>query len=396
MSMSVSYWNDQSTKENSKEFDIVVIGGGVAGVSTVYWLTKQDPSLRIALVEKGTLGIGATGRNAGFITCGSVEHFNRLVGHLGEEKALEIWKFSETNLELLKQEIFSGMNDSDIEFEQKGSFSLASTENEFDELKKSADLMKKMGINVEVLNKNDIKDRVGAVNFVGGVKYCDDASVNPIKLLNKIVEKCGDFTLIENTQVYDIVESAEGQVLKTNNGTINCSAAVMATNAYSANLKKYFKDKILPTRGQIMIMESVDKFMEGPCYANFVLDYFRQLPNGKLIIGGFRQLNEEIKSQEVGYSDQVTDEIQEALHEFVKEYIPQFKDKKVTHRWAGIMGFSADGHPILGNLPDNQGVYFLGGFTAHGLGLAFHSAKKITDLILEGKALPDWLSAKRF
>ena len=84
--MSVSYWNDVQNKPQVS-FDIAIIGGGIAGLSTAYWLLKEDPNLKICILEKGELGAGATGRNAGFITCGSVEHFNRLVGKHGENEA---------------------------------------------------------------------------------------------------------------------------------------------------------------------------------------------------------------------------------------------------------------------------------------------------------------------
>ena len=134
--MSVSYWQN---KKNKQEFDITIIGGGIAGLSCAYWLLKEDQDLQIALVEKHEIGDGATGRNAGFVTCGSVEHFNRLVSKHGADEALDIWRFSETNLALLKQEIIKEKSES-LGFEQKGSFSLASTESEFAELKKSYEL----------------------------------------------------------------------------------------------------------------------------------------------------------------------------------------------------------------------------------------------------------------
>ena len=88
-----------------------------------------------------------------FITCGSVEHFNRLVEQYGEKKALEIWKFSEENLSLLKENIFN-INNETCNFEQGGSFSLASTAGELKELNASAQLMKKLKIS---LAKNLIK-----------------------------------------------------------------------------------------------------------------------------------------------------------------------------------------------------------------------------------------------
>ena len=102
--MSVSYWQDSGTTKKVTK-DIVIIGGGLAGLSTAYWLQKEDASLKIALVEKYEIGAGASGRNAGFITCGSVEHFNRLVDKHGRDEASVIWKFSEVNLNLLKENI---------------------------------------------------------------------------------------------------------------------------------------------------------------------------------------------------------------------------------------------------------------------------------------------------
>ena len=134
--MSVSYWNDKVVDSKEKiEVDIVVVGGGIAGHSAAYWLQKEDPTLRIAVVEKHHLGDGATGRNAGFITCGSVEHFNRLVETHGVEKAKEIWDFSEKkNLQLLKDHI---VKDSLSRFFlKKRSFSLASEMESFKNFKK--------------------------------------------------------------------------------------------------------------------------------------------------------------------------------------------------------------------------------------------------------------------
>src|SRR5687768_12146823 len=132
--MSISYWLDHSQSQKLTK-DVVIIGGGLAGLSTAYWLQKEDPSLKILLIEKNRIGFGASGRNAGFITCGSVEHFNRMVEKHGREEANAIWKFSEKNLQLLKEHIIAG-HEQEIFFEEKGSFSLASTESEFQELKK--------------------------------------------------------------------------------------------------------------------------------------------------------------------------------------------------------------------------------------------------------------------
>ena len=122
--MSGSYWLDQSSQRKDKHFDIVVVGGGISGLSTAYWLLVEDSQLKIAVLDKKKLGEGATGRNAGFVTCGSVEHFNRLVGKLGEEKALAIWQFAAKNLDLIKEHIVRDQANT-LDFQQRGAYSLA-------------------------------------------------------------------------------------------------------------------------------------------------------------------------------------------------------------------------------------------------------------------------------
>ncbi len=391
--MSVSIWNDQfsSIKKARVSVDVVIIGGGITGLSTAFWLQKEDPSLSIAIVEKYLMGAGASGRNAGFITCGSVEHFNRLVEQYGEERALEIWKFSEENLSLLKENIIN-ISTETCNFEQGGSFSLASTSEELTELNASAQLMKKLNINVESLNGQEIKQRLGAHNFVGGIKYLDDACVNPVQLLNAIRNQFNsNVELYENNEVFNISTKSDLRIVQTNKESFESPIVILATNGYSTLINKYFSSKIFPTRGQILVTEPLPKFMEGPCYANFVLDYFRQLPAGEVLIGGFRQMQ---KDTEVGYSDETTDIIQNSLENFISKYIPNTKNKKIKYRWSGIMGFSYDGMPLIGSLPTDHQVFFCGGYTAHGLGLSFNSTKKLVDLIFN-RNIPQFLSAKR-
>ena len=99
--MSTSFWLDRTDKNSKKNFDVIIVGAGISGLSTAYWLEQEDPSLKIAILEKNRLGYGASGRNAGFVTCGSVEHFNRMIGKHGKDQAVDIWRFSETNLKLI-------------------------------------------------------------------------------------------------------------------------------------------------------------------------------------------------------------------------------------------------------------------------------------------------------
>lgn len=390
--MSTSFWLDRSDKLEKKTFDAVIVGAGISGLSAAFWLKKEDPSLKIAIVERGRVGFGASGRNAGFITCGSVEHFNRLIGKHGLDEAVAIWKFSEKNLHLLEEFIIQG-DGAPLQFEKKGCYSLAAHEAEFKELNNVAETMTKLKIPVEIFDAKTVEKSTGAKNFAGGIKYIDDATVHPIRLLERMVSKLDGITIIEGTEVYDVTEGDGGsRVVKTDGGEIECSMVIYALNGYSPQMHPYFADKIYPTRAQILMMEKVPRFMDGPCYANFYLDYFRQLPSGELLIGGFRQLE---KATEVGYSDHITDTIQNALHDFVRTHLPQFNDKNVSHRWSGVMGFSKDGQPMVGALPEDGQTFFMGGYTGHGIGLAFHTGKCLVDMMF-GRDVPSWLSARRF
>lgn len=389
--MSTSFWLDRSSRKSTQTYDAIVVGAGISGLSVAYWLQKEDPSMKVAILEKGKLASGATGRNAGFITCGSVEHFNRMISKHGLDEALEIWKFSETNLRLLEEHIIQDKAAA-VQFEKKGAYSLAAQDSEFAELKKCAEIMGGLKIPTEVVDGDAITKRLAAKGFVGGIRYLDDASVHPVRMVELIREKV-KADLFETTEVHGIEETAEGtRLVKTDNGSFEAPMVIYAANGYSPALDPYFADKIYPTRGQILMIEKIPMVMDGPCYANFYLDYFRQLPSGELLIGGFRQIE---KATEVGYSDHTTDLIQNSLHAFVQNHLPQFAGKKVTHRWGGVMGFSRDGQPLIGSLPNDNQVFFCGGYTGHGIGLAFNTGKHMVDMIF-GRPIPKWIASRRF
>ena len=389
--MSVSYWSEKNLQKKQISCDICVVGAGISGLSTAYWLNQEDPNLKIVILEKKQVGSGATSRNAGFITCGSVEHFNRMVSKHGEKTALEIWRFAEGNMNLLKSKIFN-QNSKQHSFKQEGAFSLAAKDAELSELRQVAQLMSSHNIPVEEINADAVSKRLGATGFVGGIKYLKDGEVDPMELLSDI-QKNVNAEIIENAEVFRVDTGALGQrKVISSLVDVDCTLVVYCCNGYSQSLDNYFTDKIYPTRGQIMVLAPVKPFMEGPCYANFYLDYFRQLKDGSLLVGGFRQLESDT---EKGFSDHTTEKIQQALHDFVTTHLPQFTKSPVTHRWAGVMGFSSDGEPMVGSLPTDNQIFFCGGFTGHGIGLAFNTGKALVDLIFD-RPIPDWLSAKRF
>jgi glycine/D-amino acid oxidase-like deaminating enzyme len=386
--MSVSYWQDTVGLTLDLDADVTIIGGGLAGLSTAYWLSKKDPNLSIIVVEKGQLGHGASGRNAGFITCGSTEHFSRMTAAYGEGKAEEIWKFTEYNHNLMREEFGVEKLEELCEYRNLGSWTLAATEHEIEVTKATVAALQEKGVNVEW------KDEAypGTEGFHGGAFYADDGEIHPAKYLWHLGLRTGDaVSIMENAEVFGIDEEEGSLVVRTNKKRIKTEAIVVCTNAWSGQLFPWFQDKIAPTRGQIIVTEPVDHFLQ-PSYCSFVLDYFRQLVDGRVLIGGFRNADVE---REVGFSDEVNPIIHEKLEGFLNDHFPALRGKRIDYRWSGVMGFAADGYPLVGSLPEDPRIFYNVGFTAHGLGFTFATGELTADLILAGQD-PGIFSGRRF
>ncbi|HEY8271610.1 MAG TPA: FAD-dependent oxidoreductase, partial [Pseudobdellovibrionaceae bacterium] len=203
--MSISCWLDHSTKSLKKNYDFVIVGGGIAGLSTAYWLQKESPKYKIAILEKNRIGFGASGRNAGFVTCGSTAHFMKLYERFGISKAVEIWKFSEQNRKLLQEHIIEDQG-SQIEYSQTGSCTIASTDEQWLQFKKIAEIMKVQQIDVQEIDSTLVTKDYGVSEVVGGIEYKGDGVIHPVKLLTLLKSKLS-VDIYENTEVFAI----EGQ-----------------------------------------------------------------------------------------------------------------------------------------------------------------------------------------
>ena len=247
--MSVSYWQ-KDLSPGHLQADVVIVGAGLSGISNAYWLSKLDPSLKIIVVEQGAVGSGASGRNAGFITCGSTDHFSNMTSSYGEEKATEIWKFTEDNHKLLVKELGFNTLSQECEYIQQGSWTLASSEHEAEIIQKAT--LKLREKNVEVywgdqhvvenrFRNNDLSSTC-ITGFYGGSHYMDDAEVNPLKLISAIQNKMSSTVkVLTYEEVHDITEYRDRLQVNTRKLLIETDAVVLATNAWSNQLFSYFE-----------------------------------------------------------------------------------------------------------------------------------------------------------
>jgi glycine/D-amino acid oxidase-like deaminating enzyme len=238
---------------------------------------------------------------------------------------------------------------------------LASSLEELDELSRSAKLMREDGFAVELL-LSDPLDR----GYYGALYNACDFGVNPVKLVRSLLSASAARVLTEQPVRRLEVHSEGGTKITSTEFVVLAQQVILATNAYLPLLEPSFIDRITPCRGQMFATSPLKKrLVDKVCYANYGWEYFRQLPDRRLVIGGCRQ---SFLDQEVGYGDLVTRNIQSELEHYMKDHFPELAGVHIDHRWSGVMAFTADGLPLVGELHNMPGVFFAVGCNGHGLG----------------------------
>jgi glycine/D-amino acid oxidase-like deaminating enzyme len=379
--MTLSVWLDQDSSQlkdvATEYFDLVIVGGGVIGTAFAYYAQKHGhlENLKVLLLESGSLASGASGRNGGFVLRGIHTYYDDCIKEYGRETARSIYSFGEANQALMRQ--FIEEHQVDVDYLPSGSLILASSLEEFEQLSRSAKLMREDGFALEIY-QSDPLDR----GFYGAIFNGGDFGVHPVKLVRALRELSA-VTVSENEMVRRIEAAPGGAVsLTTASRQIIAGQVFLATNAYSGLLHPYFQDKISPARGQMIATSPLKKkILNELCYANFGWEYFRQLPDKRLILGGCRQLFIE---EEKGYQDTITHGLQQALEHYLKVHFPELAGVGIDYRWSGLMAFTEDGLPLVGELEAVPGVYFAVGCNGHGMGYSLKLASSCVDLVFKG------------
>ena len=144
--MTRSIWFDldqgESRERGVADYDVVIVGGGVIGAAAAYYLAKRD-GLKICLLESNTIASQASGRNAGMVLRGIQTYYNECVRRFGRDNAEFIYKFAEENQSLIEE--FQNVSTRDLGFERSGSYILADSIEELEELEESYELLKEDG-----------------------------------------------------------------------------------------------------------------------------------------------------------------------------------------------------------------------------------------------------------
>jgi gamma-glutamylputrescine oxidase len=334
--------------------DVLVIGGGIAGVSLVHHLERRRIST--VLVERAHLAAGASGRNAGFLLAGVADCYAEAVRIFGREKAREVWSITSEN----HDRMIEAVEGSDVGHRRLGSVTLASDDDERARLDESSQLMRDDGFEARWDGERLLNPR--------------DGEVDPAALVAALASRAKEGVIREGVEV-TAIESGRSEVA-VRAGELSCRAGlvILATNAYTPQLVPQVN--IQPTRAQMLASAPVTRpVCDAPTYSHSGYRYWRQLQSGEVLVGGWRDTS---LSTEVGYDDKPTAQIQEHLEGKLEAITG---GAEVTHRWAGIMGFTETGLPLVGPVDGMRNVYVCAGFNGHGMSFAFMCAKQLVELL---------------
>lgn len=371
--MTISFWLDSDSDKVKEEFDVVIVGAGITGAAAAYWLSQRK-DLKIAVIDAGTAGGGASGRNGGLVLRGVMAYYNKTIKSYGRETARWILQFNEESQAYLTE--FLEKTSNTFAYDKCGSYLLANSIDELQDLSESAELMKEDGFSLEYI-KEDPTDR----GFYGAIHNPGDIGVHPINLTRALLQ-ASQATIYENEQVFQLAWNNNQPLLHTQKHLISSSRVLLCANAYLPLLVPELSTFIKPVRGQIIVTRPVqERIVEKLCYANYGWEYFRQLPDGRFLLGGCR---EPFLKDEVGYADMVTPDVQGALMNYLKDRFPELAGVSIDYRWSGIMAFTEDGLPLLGELKDKPGVLYVTGCNGHGMGYAMALSKLMVEYAIDG------------
>lgn len=370
----------------TRRCDVAIVGGGLAGVGAAYALRNSDTE--VVLLEERTLASGASGRNAGFVLAGPSMPFGAACAQVGTSAATEVWRLTVGNNRLLAElvERYS----IDCGYLRRGSMSLGVSEDELTDLVETAVALRAAGIHSCLVDAADLPvpfDRL----YAGGVYYPGNAELNPAAFVRGVARAISaSVSVFERTTVLAL-RPGSPHVLVTPAGEVHADAVVLATNAYTPRLLAGVP--IAATRGQVLATAPLHRVIAPfPMYANYGYQYWRQTVEGRLVVGGWRDLD---IGTEVGTEETLHAQIQRALDAFTTRLAGETVE--VERRWAGIMGFVPDGMPLVGAIPGLPRTYLAAGYSGHGVSMAFTCGGLAAQLAIGGEAaLPDVFDPGRF
>ncbi|KAF5533883.1 FAD dependent oxidoreductase [Fusarium phyllophilum] len=403
-----SFWNAEpkklddyrSSPQLPTKTDIVIIGSGLSGVATAYFILKDNPQPpSIVLLEARKICSGATGRNGGHVKPDTFSDIPKFVKLFGSAATAELAEFEAAHVFAVKDLVES--ENIECDFHLTRALDVYLDEKHADEVRTTyKDLSQKRNMNLADVAFIDDKD-AERVSGVKEAKCCISytaAHLWPSKLVHELLNKVikGNLNIQAHTPVVSVTPCKDVEhgawAVSTPRGSVQTSKVIYATNAYTSQILPEYARAITPVRGVCSHIKSV-KGTATPHLVNtygirfdkYNNDYLIPRADGSIIVGGARQA---FWTQKDRWFNNVRDD------ELVEEAVPYFdnymqrhfrgwenSEMKTDKVWTGILGYSADFMPHIGQIPGKTGQFIIAGFTGYGMPKILLSSKGLAQMV---------------
>ncbi len=355
-------------------YEVVIVGAGVHGLATAYYLVKCGIR-RVAVLEKGYLGCGNSGRNTAILRA--------------NYRTPEAIPFYEESLKLYEQ--LSARLGYNLLFSQQGHLTVAHTDSAVNGLRERAEANQVLGIDSRIIDRQQIKRLVPAIDISSRPRYRILAGLYHPKggiirhdavIWGYARQACRMGVEIHPHTEVQGLQSASGQIsaVETNRGLVKTGTVVNATSGWCSSIARMV-DLDLPIVShplQACVTEPLRPLLNKVVVSANLHVYVNQTPRGEFVIGA------EIDPY-VSYNLRSTLPTLEIMASHTLELFPVLGKARILRQWTGICDMTPDYSPIIGEVPAVKGFYLDVGWGTYGFKAGPAAGKCLAELIATGK-----------
>ena len=356
------------------EADVCVVGAGISGCSTAIHLAERG--YRVVLLEAERVGYGASGRSGGQIIPGYASSMAKLVDQLGLADAKRLWDFSTESVELTRDLIERNRIDCHLAW---GHMHVGIKPRQRDELKEwQHEQEDDFGYRkLRFLERDEVAEWIASKRYIAGLYDSGAGHLHPLRYtigLGQAAIAAG-VKLHENSRVTSI-EHGPTVTVRTGQGRVRAKFLALCANVGHLDLSRRLARNLIGIASYIVATKPLGEerakalLRDNIAVAdvNWIIDYYRRSPDHRLLFGG-----------RVSYSGLDPLGTERATRQRMLNVFPQLTDTEIEYAWGGIIDISMSRAPNFGRLEPN--VYYLQGFSGHGMSLASFGGKVVAEAI---------------
>jgi gamma-glutamylputrescine oxidase len=388
----VPYWLDEPYEPRPPlageiEADACVIGAGVGGLSCARRLAGHG--LDTVVLERDTAAGGASGRNGGFLIAGLAPFHNEAVELYGRDYASRIYARTlavQEEMYALAAEL--GVSDS---VRRVGSLRVSVSEEEAEHVRGHVEALRADGFPGELVRREELPPALRGYAH-NACLTGHDGALHPARWIRAVAgeaERAG-VRIHEGSAVEAPVNAPGEGPVKTPDGSVRARHVIVAADGALPALVPAYAGRVRARRLHMVGTAPLsERVVDTLVYARWGYEYFQQLRDGRILAGGFSDLDgEESYTDRGDGSPRVWERIERYLREDIGVHAP------ITHRWTGTVGYSEDRRPFVGPVPARPGLFVAGGYSGTGNVPGFLAGRQVADMVA-GEAVEPLFPADR-